>query len=319
MDVSLITSLYRAAAFLEAYTTHVSRVIPVVQDAGITVELIIIVNDATDEERTCIEHLTAALGEAVVRPLYVPRETLYASWNRGVEAARGRAIGFWNVDDVRTPEGIITCWHAITGGCRLAYPKWDEIENRRWLGRISVPHRMFFEAHRERIGPFFMFDRTLFESVGRFDARFRIVGDFEWSLRATRQLKPCPVDVVAGTLYHHGGNLSVLSAELTLEDNIACMCHDMEENLTPAPPEQMRAMYAQWADDLTISDDVADYLWGDGATARWQTYQQQQAKRQRDFRRGDFFRMVPRLLIDRLNIRPLLYRLGVVKSPHRRT
>ena len=134
-----------------------------------------------------------------------------------------------------------------------------------------------------------------------------------------QQAKPCTVEVAGGIMYHHGQNLSKLSDTLTLEDNIVFLLHGREADLTPAPPRQMRDLWAKWSDDATISAKSANYLWGDGAAARWDIYRREQTKRQRDFQRGDFFRMLPRLLIDRLGIRPLLYRLGVVKSPHRRT
>lgn len=327
MDVSLVTSLYRAASFLAAFSTHITRVIPVVQAAGITIELIIVANDATDEERAIIDQLPATLGTAVVRPVYVPRETLYASWNRGIEAAQGQAISFWNVDDVRTPEGIIACWHAIQGGCELVYPGWVVAQDHRWLGLFDVPHRYthtpqpydrdaFYQ--RLEIGPFFMFAPSLYQSAGAFDPRFRIAGDFEWSLRAIEQTKPCGVDVIGGTFYRHGENLSSRAA-VTLEYNISLLLNNTSDKLVPAPPHEMRELWSQWADDVAISDDNATYLWGDGAAARWDAYQQQQAQKQRSFQRNDLLRMVPRLLIDRLGLRPLLYRLGVVKSPHRRT
>src|SRR5690606_21328144 len=103
---SLITSLYRAEPHLAAYAGHVRNVAAQARAAGLSLEMVIVANDATERERALLAPLVAAgeSGELAVQVLHVPRETIYASWNRGVRAARGRCIGVWNADDAREAE-----------------------------------------------------------------------------------------------------------------------------------------------------------------------------------------------------------------------
>ena len=56
-----------------------------------------------------------------MRVYYVSRESLYASWNRGINLAKGDVLGFWNVDDVRYPEAVIDAIDLINKGAELVY------------------------------------------------------------------------------------------------------------------------------------------------------------------------------------------------------
>lgn len=70
-----------------------------------------------------------------------------------------------------------------------------------------------------KCGPFFMFAPELYVSVGA-DERFRIVGDWEWCVRATRLVDFCPVNLIAGYFLLHGGNLSDSGNPLQLAEAV---------------------------------------------------------------------------------------------------
>ena len=56
MDISLITSLYRSERFLKDYTRQVLDVgRRLKQDLGLSLEVVIVANDASDDERHRIE------------------------------------------------------------------------------------------------------------------------------------------------------------------------------------------------------------------------------------------------------------------------
>ena len=103
MAISLITSLYRSEKHLPDY---IKRVQSVAAQVDIPLEIVLVANDATETEH----QLLATLQQNATFPvtlIHTERENLYASWNRGFEAAQFDILGSWNVDDVRTAEGIL--------------------------------------------------------------------------------------------------------------------------------------------------------------------------------------------------------------------
>lgn len=315
MDISLITSLYRSAAHLPAFTHHALEVAQGVRAAGLTLEFVIVANEASAEEREQIERFAAQYPD--VKALYVPRETIYASWNRGVEVASGRAIGFWNVDDVRTVEGLIDGHKRITAGSEVVYFSYDVHETNGQTGDVrdihfpAVPFDRVDHLRKYRGGPFFMFHRPLYDRVGRFDERFTIVGDYDWCVRAMQQVELTPSPVVAGRFWMHGGNVSASSNPLMpVEDNIVHLLYGDYQHLKPADPELMRKTWEKWASSAAIPTEVADRLWGQGAQQWREAYERNQ-------KRAAFVSKVrrwPKMLIDRAGLRASLARIGLVKA-----
>lgn len=326
MDLSLITSLYRAEPYLAAYTGHVRRVAAQVRSAGLSLELVIVANDATDRERALLAPLVAAgeAGELAVQVLHVPRETIYASWNRGVRAARGRYIGVWNADDVREAGALVEGYRRISEGCALVYFPYVILRERRWWGlfttrrMIDVPARPFDRAAFERTsrtGTFYLFDRALYDRVGPFDERFHIAGDFEWLVRAGRLVDFCAGESLGGVFTQGARNLSGTGdPRQNVEDNIVHLRGGNWDALKPADPRLMRAYWDEWGrQDADPPPEIADRLWGPGADECWRRWQRRQRLKPWD----EALRAGPRFVIDRTGLRPLLARLGVVKSASR--
>ncbi|MBN1562415.1 MAG: hypothetical protein JXA10_01140, partial [Anaerolineae bacterium] len=121
-DVAIITSLYQAKAHLADYILRVQKVALQLKQAGVTLELVLVANDPSEWEQKILGDLARALETAqtaeVIR-LDVPREPLYASWNRGIRNSSGRAIAIWNVDDDRTAAALIEGHRLISEGCAI--------------------------------------------------------------------------------------------------------------------------------------------------------------------------------------------------------
>lgn len=316
--ISLVTSLYRTERHLPGYIRHAQVVWHALNEAGIPLEFVIVANDATPAERDLIDRLCASL--PLVTVLHVDRETLYASWNRGVRAAKAGVIGFWNVDDVRTPEGLIEGYQRILQGCKLVYFSHRVIRTtgHRSTTRTYPAIPYVAEHHRQQMkcGPFFMFDRALYDEIGPFDERFRITGDFEWCSRATQYYDLCPVPVIGGTFYLHGGNLSDTGdVRQIAEANMVHLLRGTMQYLTPCPPDVMQATWEKWGDALAPLDEARrSQLWGAGAQESWQAWQDKNRRRARQERLNHTIRAVPRWLIDRLGLREALARVGIVRS-----
>lgn len=313
-DVSLISSFYRATAHLPVFFQRARQVAREVAASGVSLEFVIVANDAQPDERALIEVFAADTPN--VRVLHVDRESLYASWNRGIEAAAGQVIGFWNADDARTAAAILDGVSRIRGGCEIVYFAY-EIHNPPNPVRVFAARPSDATGHRRRMeaGPFFLFRRDVFERVGNFDARFRVIGDWEWIVRALGQVKFCHSPVNAGAFYIHGGNLSNTGNERELAElAVVRLLHGMTEDLTPVPPQAMRDVWQAWAHEHVLTPDIEARLWGEGAQVRWERWQSEAPKRRQAAVRRERLTAAPKWLIDNLGLRPLLARLGLVKA-----
>jgi hypothetical protein len=324
-DITLITSLYHTVEFLPDYLAFAQKLLSNATSANLQLQLVIVANDATTEEQTLLTSFISQHDNVDIA--FVPRETLYASWNRGVTLAKGQLIGFWNVDDVRFVEALIAANDNSYRHCNLIYFPFYE-EERRSLWRIPLNLNRLTPAptydkerfkRKMRIGPFFLFTRTLYEQVGKFDERFRISGDYDWCIRAMQHTEFCRCDVPAGTFINHGKNLSAGVHPLqTVEENIVYMKHNLLEQITPAQPDLMQTALEAW-DEIQLPTQVKSALLGVDAHENWTKYERQIHDARQKRRRSELIRTLPRWLIERTGLRPALYRLGIVKTSPTRT
>ena len=159
---------------------------------GAKFEVIIVFNSPTEKELKFIAKLK---NKAWFRYAVVDRETVFASWNRGVRMAQGEVIGFWNADDTRFADAIIDGFNLIKNGADLVYFPFHII----WVLRfgpmavpvkyrhISPPEYNQPEFSRSmHCGPFFMINKEFYNKVGPFDEQFKISGDLDWCVRAAK-------------------------------------------------------------------------------------------------------------------------------------
>lgn len=313
-DISIVSSFYRVAAHLTLFVQRATQVASELHAQGVSVEFVIVANDVLPEERVVIDAFARDVGD--VRVFSVERETLYASWNRGIRAATGEAIGFWNADDARTSNGLLDGLTRLRNGCELVYFRFEIHQNGRKL-RDFAPTASDEVVHRRRMqaGPFFMFRRELFDRVGPFDERFRIVGDWEWCVRALEATRFCHSPVNAGTFFIHGENLSNLgSARDLIESNVVRLLMGKYGEITPAPPAEMRDVWNLWAQTKRLPPEVEAILWGAGAEEAWERWRIEEPRRRAAARRQEKLRAVPKWIVDRLGLRGVLARLGIVKA-----
>src|SRR5690242_9773866 len=182
VDISIVTSLFRSDEFLPAYIKVVSKAAAQLHAAGVSLEVVIVANDASPLEQKLIEQFVTQAKTFEVVPHYVLRESVYASWNRGVQASQGRVIGFWNADDIRDVGALIEAHQSLApDGHRVIYFPYTVVWILRWW-KLAIPWKHLHPAlpfNRERFsrkmkaGPFFMFTREVYDQVGPFDARFK--------------------------------------------------------------------------------------------------------------------------------------------------
>jgi len=196
----------------------------------INLEFIIIANDITIEEEKILNRYRI---ENLI--LYkVPRETLYESWNRGISKARYNILTFWNVDDIRFPKAFEKGCSYINQGIQIVYfpfvlmgiRKVTFFQKRFTLRLFSLKFVKAVQFDKEVFmkgcmgGPFFMFHRSVIESIGFFDGTFIVAGDFDWFARAAyNNIVFKKIDKPGGIFFTHSGNLTVTNSKIQAREN----------------------------------------------------------------------------------------------------
>ncbi len=118
MQISIVTSLFLSDRYLDALTDHLKTFAKGLLNAGVSFEVIVIANKPTLREQQFGKDFSS---KPWFRFIPVELEPLYASWNRGVEMAKGEVVGFWNADDVRYFEGVVEADQLFKNGAQLVY------------------------------------------------------------------------------------------------------------------------------------------------------------------------------------------------------
>jgi hypothetical protein len=252
-DASLVVSACHWERYIERFLDDVGRFVAEMEGtAAITVELVCILNSPSNIESQAASRLRSLeSGHVVIRTLEVERETLYATWNRGIGLSTAGALGFWNVDDCRYPAAVVEGVQGMRSGASLMY--FPFFIDHRWRKWRFLPRRrrelypaIEFEAESFRrtfrVGPFFMFSRELYNAVGPFDEQFAISGDLDWILRALRVTSFTPGSQVAGVFLNEFRGLSMSGSQRAIaEHNVICRRHGSPELVRPCSGDLVAA------------------------------------------------------------------------------
>jgi hypothetical protein len=243
MDVSIITSLYRSANHLGGFLERLEACIRSVESRGYSAESIIISNAPTKRERRILDTVSDSVWWSDhSRIITAERETIYASWNRGLRASTGTAIALWNVDDYRNPAALVEGIMLVRQGHAIVRFPWVCAAKRK--SRFGLETRLVVDfqdhdgqAHLDPqadfcLGPFFIFHRRLAEEP--FDEQFHIAGDWEWQLRVVRHVRLTWGSSLAGVSLANGKNLSASgNPRMLVEQNVIFQRYSIDRPLWP--------------------------------------------------------------------------------------
>lgn len=224
MQLTIITSIYRSEAHLERFLRRANRIHRSLQRSGISFEHLLIINDATELESALTSDLSPSF-----RVIKVPREPIYATWNRGIKASQGSVICFWNVDDTRFAKAIFEGVKAIEGGVDAVYfpfiyLRFVYLMSIKLLAKVKVfsppaYDRGVFKTTMHA-GPHFMIHRRTIEKNGYFDETYTIAGDFDWWSRfAHTDLEAKRLNSLSGVFTNDGRTLSGSRSQRQQEEN----------------------------------------------------------------------------------------------------
>lgn len=205
--VSILLVTYESERFL-GYQLETLAQQTVWNDA----ELVIVANDPSRAERRQMQEFRRRWQDRV-RLLVVPRETLYASLNRGIRAARASLLALANVDDIRTPTGLSeqVCGLEAARSSLFCYGPFTVVRKfRSHAGKTIVPpsfDRLQF-TRSMLVGPFFVWRRRFHGATLYFDEQFQSGGDFDFAVRLACLGEGIRVDERLGFYYDGGSGLS---------------------------------------------------------------------------------------------------------------
>ncbi|MBX2820340.1 MAG: glycosyltransferase [Rhodothermaceae bacterium] len=191
--VSAIVSTYNAAFFMEGCMQSL-----VDQTLFKDGELEVIVIDACSEEdeKSIVQKYTQEF-DNITYIRAEKRETLYASWNRGIKAARGKYITSANTDDRHRKDALEKLANYLDDYPEIAliYPGQidtstpnETFANTNSSKILDWPVYSYEELERHCIiGSQPMWRRSMHEKYGLFRDTFKSAGDYEFWLRIGKQ------------------------------------------------------------------------------------------------------------------------------------
>lgn len=225
MEVSIIVSMYKTEKHLPRFLRDSKKLSARLTKNKLTHEIILISNDTSAAERILLKDLPPA-----IKFLSVPRESVYASWNRGVREARSEFVTFWGVDDTRFASAIIAGISNLKkDSSDYTYFPFRYLRSIKILN-FSIPvkiktftppefNKQMFTKEMHS-GPHFIVRRSLFDRIGYFDESFKIAGDFEFQVRAAKNNTPFTRSLfISGIFRNDGTTVSGSRAATHTEEN----------------------------------------------------------------------------------------------------
>ena len=195
--ISVITSLFRCEKYLDGYMNALKEI-----SNPDEVEVFLLHNEPSEIELNVIKQHLADVRATVNHVIISQRESLYKTWNRGIELAKGKYIAVWNVDDVRTPNSLNLQSSAMdSSDAQLCYGNYIGVQNYGSRDGIEYCFPSFTTSVFLRscyLTPFPMWRKSLHDLVGFFDEGFISAGDYDFQLRAARAGKFVKVESCIG-------------------------------------------------------------------------------------------------------------------------
>lgn len=222
--ISIVTSLYKSEQHLPVFLESARTVHKDLKKEDIAFQHLIIANDISETEKSLLEN-----SKLTFTVITVERESLYASWNRGVHEGVYPNATFWAVDDTRFAKAIIKGLKTLENGYDATYfpyiyKRYMYIFGIKILALIKIVNPLDYNKELFMVGmyagPHFIFKKESFQKIGPFDDSYKIAGDFDWWARAAKSdLKLKKTSTLSGVFTNNGKTLSGSKSDLQNEEN----------------------------------------------------------------------------------------------------
>jgi glycosyltransferase involved in cell wall biosynthesis len=184
--ISVLTSLYNCESFLQGYFDALTTI-----EGKEQIEVLLLHNAPQEKELAIItEYLP--LFNFVRHIIITERETLYSTWNRGIQLSEGEYITVWNVDDIRFPNSIIQQAEALDKNPQAAIAYGDIWVSNQYgvYGKIKTKSPVYNQSTRKKflsefhVSCFLMWRKSIHSIIGYYDEQFKCIADFDFQIRA---------------------------------------------------------------------------------------------------------------------------------------
>ena len=198
--ISVLTSLYNCEVFLKGYFRALATI-----EGKEQIEVLLLHNAPVEKELAIISEYLPEFN--FVRHIIIPeRETLYQTWNRGIQLSEGEYITVWNVDDVRFPDSILKQADALDKNPEAAIAYGDIWVSQKYgicgSKKTKCPiynyatHKKFLTGYY--MSCFQMWRKSIHQIVGYYDEQFKCVADFDFQIRTVMFFPLIKVDGFLG-------------------------------------------------------------------------------------------------------------------------
>lgn len=223
-QVTALVSTYNSSQWLPGCLDNLLS-----QTLADRLQIVVVDSGSEPEERERVESYQRV--HPNIDYLRTGRETLYASWNRAVQVARGSYLTSSNTDDRLCPHALERLALALERDPKLALVYADNWETndpeavRSWNG-LAGPHRRVRRGpySRRRLalncicGPQPMWRRDLHERFGFFDESLEVCGDWDFWLRVSEAAPMLHLDEPLGLYFRNHQGLELVDPERALRE-----------------------------------------------------------------------------------------------------
>jgi len=219
--ISIVVSAYKATAFLGACLENLLE-----QSCIPECQTVVVICEPCDEDRAIVNKYNPRF--SFLEYFEAPRESLYSSWNRALQSARGKYFVNANVDDALNPGALRLLAAALDAepGAALAYGDWA------WATVPSAPYpwnnrfrRCIHTEYHPSLPLFYayagchQFWRTdKLRELGGFDESYQAAGDYDALCRLEqKRWHAVYVPEVISAFYQNPNGLSRSSQKSYLE------------------------------------------------------------------------------------------------------
>jgi glycosyltransferase involved in cell wall biosynthesis len=210
IKVSAIVSAYNSERFMRGCLEDLVNQTLYQKDE---LEIVVIDSGSEQNEGAIVKEFQKQY-ENIVYMRTEKRETVYASWNRGIKAARGKYITNANSDDRHRRDALETMSNVLDSNSEIGLVYADTIitatENETFEKHTPAGYFQWIDYSRELlslscfIGPQPMWRKSLHDRYGFFDETFVSSGDWEFWLRIADGTKIFHIPEFLGLyLYSH--------------------------------------------------------------------------------------------------------------------
>jgi len=247
IKISILTSLYNCERFLQGYFKALDKI-----EGKEQIEVLLLHNAPRDSELNIVNEYLPTFD--FVRHIIIPeRETLYRTWNKGIQLSEGEYITVWNVDDVRFPDSIIQQAEALDKNPEAAIAYGDIWVSKQYgicgTTKTNSPvynpftHKKFLSGYY--ISCFQMWRKSIHQTVGYYDEQFKCVADFDFQIRTVNRFPLIKVNELLGIYLEEQPHKLSADKVHEIENTIIYLRYGVYEKVDPFLVGTSRKKYRQ--------------------------------------------------------------------------